>query len=129
MELIDSLHKLTRRMDAYEAELAIKQQRAADKKAKADAKAKADEEATRERIQAALDDLHENTGDLHPLPPKQEQDESEGDLPRELTEKNTPPPSGNFAAEPPDLGGPPDRSRFRNPLQFHFGDHEHNIGT
>jgi hypothetical protein len=112
----DSVAKLSRRMDHYEAELAIKQQRAADKKATAD------EETTRQRIEAALDDLHshENTGDLSPLHPKEEQqtDDEEGDLPREL-EEGAPAPSGNFA-QPEDPASPHDPKQAPQPTSVSF---------
>jgi hypothetical protein len=100
----DSVAKLSRRMDHYEAKLAVKQQQAAEEERKAD------EETTRQRINSALDDLHshENTGDLSPLPPKEEQqqDDDQGLLPRELSEKVPPGGPANYP-EPEDLAHPP----------------------
>jgi hypothetical protein len=109
----DSVGKLARRIDSYEAELAIRKRRAA-----ADA-----EREEQEHIQRTLDQLpdpddptqHTPGGELSPLPPKpQDDDEGQGDLPRSL-EKGAPPPSGNFATPEPEAdpaeGGYPPRSK------------------
>ena len=95
--LADSVERLARRLDSYEAELAIRRQRAAD----------AAEREEQERIARALDALpdpddpaqHYPGGELHSLPAKPVEDQ--GDLPREL-HKGSPPHSGNFVEPDPD---------------------------
>jgi hypothetical protein len=113
LTLCDSVAKLSRRMDAYSAELAIQRQREADEA----------EREEQERIQRTLDQLpdpddptqHVPGGELSPVPPKpQEDDEGQGDLPRSL-EKGTPPPTGNFTelepVQDPAEGGYPPKSK------------------
>ena len=118
--LVDGLDRIARRLDSYEAELAIKKQREAD----------AAEQEEQERIQAALDELpdpddptqHMPGGELSPLQPKpQDDDEGQGDLPREL-EKGAPPPIGNLAEPegPEALGHPYDPKQVPPPTSPSF---------
>ena len=62
--LADSITRLSGRLDAFEA------RRDEEKRQRQEAEEKADAAARAKRIQSALDDLHQNTGDLSPLPPK-----------------------------------------------------------
>jgi hypothetical protein len=95
--LVDGLDRLSARLDSYEAELAIKHQRAIDEQ----------EREEQERIERALDALpdpddpsqHYPSGELHSLPAVPVQDQ--GDLPNELQE-GAPPHSGNFTEPDPD---------------------------
>jgi hypothetical protein len=104
--LVDGLDRIARRLDSFEAEVAIRRQRAAF----------AAEREEQERIRAALDQLpdiddpaaqHIPGGELHELPPVPVQ-EDQGDLPREL-HAGAPPHSGNFTEpDPAALGHPYD---------------------
>jgi hypothetical protein len=112
--LADSVERLARRLDSYEAELAIRRQRAAD----------AAEREEQERIQRELDSLpdpddpalHYPGGELHSLPPPAKATaEDQGDLPSEVHE-GAPPHSGNFTEpDPVTLGNPYDPKQVPQP--------------
>jgi hypothetical protein len=89
----DSVGKLSRRMDQFEAELAIKRALAAEEQERKDTL------RIRHRIEAALDDLHSNTGDLSPLPDPSDPDASLTDDQEGFATRQEPDPAN--LAHPP----------------------------
>jgi hypothetical protein len=102
--LVDGLDRLSARLDSYEAELAIRREREAEEAARKDVL------RIRHRLEAALDDLHQNTGDLSPLPDPSDPDASL------LDDQLTTTIGTRSANSPSELDSPPDPKQVGQPI-------------